>query len=122
MYVVPFLFLQSTSQLILILASYIKPNDRRHPRPAFPKVKPHAPDTLQTPSRSNLTFIGKIKQAIWLASKRFSERDLKYAVKVGVSAAMLAAPAFFDSTRTIFVQNWGDWALISVRALTEGKR
>lgn len=43
------------------------------------------------------------------------ERDIKFALKAGMATAMLAAPAFFDATRPFFVQNWGDWALISVR-------
>jgi hypothetical protein len=32
----------------------------------------------------------------------------------GMAIAMLASPAFFDATRPIFVENWGDWALVSV--------
>lgn len=43
------------------------------------------------------------------------EPKLKYAFKVGMSAAMLTAPAFFDATRPIFTDYKGEWALISVR-------
>ncbi|KAE9403103.1 hypothetical protein BT96DRAFT_990562 [Gymnopus androsaceus JB14] len=85
----------------------------RTPRPSFPKVTPHAPDTIQTPSRKNLTFIGRIKQGMWSLGKRLNERDTKFAVKVGMATAILAAPAFFDSTRAVFVKYQGDWALIS---------
>lgn len=42
------------------------------------------------------------------------ERDIKFALKAGMATAILAAPAFFDVTRPIFVDYWGDWALISV--------
>lgn len=96
------------------IASYILPPPPRHPRPSFPKVRPHAPNTIQTPSRSNLPFIGRLKQRIWSIGHRLTERDTKYAVKAGMATAMLAAPAFFDSTRPLFVAYYGDWALISV--------
>ncbi|KAF9063974.1 Fusaric acid resistance protein-like-domain-containing protein [Rhodocollybia butyracea] len=82
-------------------------------RPVFPKVTPHAPDTIQTPSRKNLNFIGRMKQGIWSLGKRLNERDTKFAVKAGMATAILAAPAFFDYTRAFFVKYYGDWALIS---------
>ncbi|KAJ7590150.1 Fusaric acid resistance protein-like-domain-containing protein [Mycena floridula] len=91
------------------LSSYMKPRSR----PSFPKVRPHAPNTIQTPAWSNLTFIGKIKQSLWTIGTRLRERDTKYAIKTGIACALLAAPAFFDSTRPIFTAYWGDWALIS---------
>lgn len=39
---------------------------------------------------------------------------MKYAIKAGMATAILAAPAFFDATRPIFVDYYFDWALISV--------
>ena len=39
---------------------------------------------------------------------------MKFAVKAGMATAMLAAPAFFDATRPVFVEYRGEWALISV--------
>jgi hypothetical protein len=36
-----------------------------------------------------------------------------------MATALLAAPAFFDQTRPIFVDLWGDWALISVTSYTQ---
>lgn len=39
---------------------------------------------------------------------------MKYAFKAGMATAMLAAPAFFKSTRPTFVEYRGEWALISV--------
>ncbi|KIY46782.1 hypothetical protein FISHEDRAFT_46580, partial [Fistulina hepatica ATCC 64428] len=96
------------------LSQYIIPQEfqRRHPV-WFPKVQPHAPNTIQTPSTANLNFIGRIKQRIWVFGKRLTERDTKYALKVGMAAGLFSGPAFFDSTRPIFVEYWGDWALIS---------
>ncbi|KAK7448857.1 hypothetical protein VKT23_013587 [Stygiomarasmius scandens] len=94
------------------LSNYVRP-EKRGPRPVFPKVKPHAPDTIQTPSRKNLSFVGKTKQWIWSIGKRMTERDIKYAVKAGMATALLAAPAFFDATRPFVLEYNVDWALIS---------
>lgn len=81
---------------------------------AFPKVRPHAPNTIQTPALSDLTLIGRVKQTLWSIGDRLRERDLKYAFKVGMATAILATPAFLDSTRPTFVHYRGEWALISV--------
>lgn len=50
---------------------------------------------------------------LWAFGKRMGERDTKYAIKAGMATALLAAPAFFDSTRPVFLRYQGDWALIS---------
>ena len=81
---------------------------------SFPKVKPHAPNTIQTPGRENLPFWGRFKQSIWAIGARMKENDMKYSFKTGMALAMLAAPAFFESTRPIFTEYRGEWALISV--------
>ncbi|KAH9949028.1 Fusaric acid resistance protein-like-domain-containing protein [Amylocystis lapponica] len=94
------------------LSAYFVPEVTRKPV-FFPKIRPHAPNTIQTPARENLTFIGRIKQSLWALGARLKEQDLKYAFKTGMATAMLAAPAFFDSTRPMFVEYRGEWALIS---------
>lgn len=83
----------------------------------FPKVQPHAPNTIQTPHPANLPFIGRMKRALWDFGGILKERKLKYAFKVGMSTAVLAAPAFFDATRPIFTEYKGEWALISFFAV-----
>ncbi|KAK7001339.1 ArAE-2 domain-containing protein [Favolaschia claudopus] len=93
-------------------SQYIVPAHRRT-HPSFPKVRPHAPNTIQTPGYERLTWIGKVKQWMWRTGNRLGENDTKYAVKAGMATALLAAPAFFDTTRPYFVEYWGDWALIS---------
>ena len=87
---------------------------QRTAQPWFPKVRPHAPDTIQTPPWHTLSLTGKINQTLWSIGKRFGERDTKFALKTGMAVALLAAPAFIDSTRPTFVDFFGDWALISV--------
>lgn len=57
-----------------------------------------------------------MKRALWDFGGILKEPKLKYAFKVGMSAAVLTAPAFFDATRPIFTDYKGEWALISVRA------
>lgn len=98
-------------------AAYFLP-EPAHKAVAFPKITPHAPNTKQTPARKDLSFIDRIGQSIWALGARLRENDLKYAIKAGMATAMLAAPAFFDRTRPIFVEYRGEWALISVTALS----
>ncbi|KAF7315965.1 ArAE-2 domain-containing protein [Mycena indigotica] len=93
-------------------SQYISPAQRRT-HPMFPKVKPHAPNTIQTPAWERLSWLGRIKQRVWAIGTRLTENDTKYAIKAGMATAILASPAFFDATRHIFVDFWGDWALIS---------
>lgn len=95
----------------------IESNERKIPK--FPKVKPHAPNTVQTPSRASLSVAGRLKQSFWELGARLKEPDLKYAFKAGVATAMLASPAFFDSTRRWFVEYRGEWALVSVWLLSD---
>ena len=67
-----------------------------------------------------MSFTGRMKQRLWAFGNRLTERDAKYAIKTGMATAILAAPAFFDSTRPIFIRYYGDWALISVSYLLSG--
>lgn len=85
-----------------------------HKAVSFPKVTPHAPNTIQTPGPEHLTFIGRIKQSIWTFGARLQQQDMKHAFKAGMATAILAAPAFFQASRPIFVEYRGEWALISV--------
>jgi hypothetical protein len=81
---------------------------------SFPKIQPHAPDTIQTPSWNQLSRTGKFKKVLWTFGKTLVQRKSKYAIKAGLATALLASPAFFDATRPLFIEYWGDWALISV--------
>jgi hypothetical protein len=40
--------------------------------------------------------------------------EIKYSIKSGMAVAILAAPAFIESTRETFMEYRGEWALISV--------
>lgn len=108
------MFIIWSVQLTGRLATYFNTERRRDPV-AFPKIRPHAPNTIQTPARSGLTFIGRVQQSLWYIGARMKEPDIKHAFKTGMATAILAAPAFFDSTRPLFLHYRGEWALISVR-------
>ncbi|KAJ6488997.1 Fusaric acid resistance protein-like-domain-containing protein [Mycena sanguinolenta] len=103
---------RKTSGLKRRLSKIMVPAHRRT-HPSFPKVRPHAPNTIQTPAWNRLTWLGKNKQRLWAFGRRLTENDMKYAFKAGMATALLAAPAFFDTTRPIFLNLWGHWALIS---------
>ncbi|KAF9792510.1 Fusaric acid resistance protein-like-domain-containing protein, partial [Thelephora terrestris] len=97
------------------LSSFVLQNDNGPSRPQvhFPKILPHAPNTVLTPKWSTLSLWGRIKQSLWVIGGRLKEPDVKYAVKVGMATAVLAAPAFIRTTRPIFTEYRGEWALIS---------
>ena len=86
----------------------------RRVQPLFPKIRPHAPDTLQTPPHHQLSWFGRLKRMLWAVGRRLRERDTKFAIKTGMATSLLALPAFLEPTRPTFVEYWGDWALISV--------
>ncbi|THH02540.1 hypothetical protein EW145_g6738 [Phellinidium pouzarii] len=94
-------------------SSFITPHTQRRPA-VFPKVRPHAPNTVLTPARTELTRFGRVGQALWRLGGILKRPNAKFAFKAGMATAILAAPAFFDRTRPIFVEYRGEWALISV--------
>jgi hypothetical protein len=83
---------------------------------SFPKVRPHAPDTVQTPSRAGLSAWRRFQLFLWAVGARLRDHDVKYALKTGLATAALAAPAFIPQTRPTFMEYRGEWALISVSA------
>ncbi|CAE6428559.1 unnamed protein product [Rhizoctonia solani] len=81
--------------------------------PLFPKVEPHAPNTALRLSRTQLSTWGRVKQSIWALGQFFRQPEIKYSIKTGMAVAILAAPAFIESTRETFMEYRGEWALIS---------
>ncbi|KAH9991812.1 Fusaric acid resistance protein-like-domain-containing protein [Russula vinacea] len=76
-------------------------------------VRPHAPDTVQTPSRAGLSAWRRFQLFLWAVGARLRDHDVKYALKTGLATAALAAPAFIPQTRPTFMEYRGEWALIS---------
>ncbi|KAL5528798.1 hypothetical protein ACEPAF_7935 [Sanghuangporus sanghuang] len=93
-------------------STFILPNARQG-HPIFPKVRPHAPNTLLTPGREQLSFVQRVGQSIWRLNETLKQNTVKFAFKAGMATALLASPAFFDRTRPIFTDYRGEWALIS---------
>ncbi|KZT51834.1 hypothetical protein CALCODRAFT_442467 [Calocera cornea HHB12733] len=79
----------------------------------FPSLRPHTSNTAQTPARETLPWYWRLRQSLWAWGGRFKEPDVKYALKTGMAAALLTSPAFFESTRQVFLDYRGEWALIS---------
>ncbi|EJD47000.1 hypothetical protein AURDEDRAFT_184209 [Auricularia subglabra TFB-10046 SS5] len=92
--------------------AHLAPNNPRSDT-IFPRVKPHAPNTAQTPPKDSLSFWDRVKRTIWNVTSRVREPDMRYAFKTGLALALLATPAFYDPTRPFFVEYKGEWALIS---------
>lgn len=93
--------------------SNLVPIEPSRTRLAFPRTRAHAPNTYHTPAPSSLSRRGRLKQRIWAILHKLKDGDVRYSVKVGVSTAILAIPAFIDATRPMFVLWRGEWALIS---------
>lgn len=97
--------------------------------PLFPRNQRDVPGTLLLPPRQELPVWAKFKQAFWSFGERINQPDLRYALKVGLAGgewrvinadegeadekAMLAAPAYTEVGRPIFMEYRGEWALIA---------
>ncbi|KAL5507641.1 hypothetical protein ACEPAH_7097 [Sanghuangporus vaninii] len=103
---------QSRPTLSKRFSTFILPNARQR-HPIFPKVRPHAPNTLLTPGREQLSFVQRVGQSIWRLNETLKQNTVKFAFKAGMATALLASPAFFERTRPIFTDYRGEWALIS---------
>lgn len=81
--------------------------------PLFPRNLRDKKGTVLTPRPDNLSLRGKFFNWVWTLGARLREPDMKYAVKTGLGGAILAAPAFAESTRATFLEYRGEWALIA---------
>ncbi|WVQ72128.1 hypothetical protein IAR50_001673 [Cryptococcus sp. DSM 104548] len=81
--------------------------------PLYPKNGRDSASPIVVPSMTSLSWFGKIKQVFWAIGERLRQPDAKYAIKTGMGGAMLAAPAFTEVGRPIFLRYRGEWALIA---------
>ena len=81
------------------------------------------PMTRAAVASKNEKITQRFRYRLWLALGFFRRDDIKFAVKVGIGAALYALPSFLASTRP-FYQHWrGEWGLLSymlVCAMTLG--
>lgn len=79
----------------------------------FPRTQRDERGTLLTPGPQGLSLRRRFYQWAWEIGSRLSEPDMRYAIKTGLAGAMLAAPAYIERTRPIFLEYKGEWALIA---------
>lgn len=77
----------------------------------FPSNRRHAVNTHQTPKAT--TWHDKLQRLVWAVGEFFRQPDTKFSIKAGLGSALLASPAFFPSTRSIFTKYQGQWACLS---------
>ena len=64
-------------------------------------------------SYSTLSFMERLQKKIWLTSFTIAKANIRFGIKVGLGAAILATPAFLSSTRGLYLHFRGEWALVS---------
>ncbi|EPQ26564.1 uncharacterized protein PFL1_05886 [Pseudozyma flocculosa PF-1] len=77
----------------------------------FPSNRRNTVNTAQTPVA--LTFKQRFQRLVWSIGEFLREADTKFAIKAGAGSAILASPAFFESTRPTFKKFQMQWALVS---------
>lgn len=81
--------------------------------PTFPRKGELAPNTATNPLASMLSLKPRLYHKCWEFLERCKKNDIKYAVKVGMATALLAAPAFSDTWRQTFLDWKMEWSLIA---------
>ncbi|WVQ95062.1 hypothetical protein IAU59_002154 [Kwoniella sp. CBS 9459] len=84
--------------------------------PPFPKKRRDSTGSVLGREQRLVTVWGRIKQGFWRLGSRLGEADMKYAIKTGLGGAILAAPAYTEAGRPIFLHYRGEWALIAYLA------
>jgi hypothetical protein len=77
-----------------------------------PSMSSHHFSAASDPSEP---FARRVKKLIWWVGWRLRQADVKYGLKAGIGAAVLAAPAFIDSWRPTYQAYKGHWSIVSVR-------
>ena len=70
------------------------------------------PKHQELPPRPNTTRAA-LKYRIWKSLEKLRKPEIKFAVKVGVGATLLALPAFTERFRDMYTHWRGEWALLS---------
>jgi Fusaric acid resistance protein-like len=79
------------------------PTERKAPRADISMAE----DSEKPPIKQRLF------RRLWNALSLFRRDDMKFAIKVGVGAALYAMPSFIVATRPIYAQWRGEWGLLS---------
>lgn len=81
--------------------------------PLFPRNAPDERKPAVLPARHLLSYLDRIRQTVWNIGAFLKQPDMRYAIKTGLGGAILAAPAFTEIGRPIFLEYRGEWALIA---------
>jgi hypothetical protein len=94
----------SRSGIILLIYLIKERTPRTYPIP-MPKHEesPHRPENKR----------GVLKYRLWKAFEKLRKPEIKFAVKVGLGAVLLALPAFTQRYRDSYTHWRGEWALLS---------
>lgn len=77
----------------------------------FPEMIEGALTSHPTPPAGS--FVAQLKFSIWRLGIHLRDPSIRFAIKAGVGAAILATPAFLESTRPTWIVYRGEWALVS---------
>ncbi|KAK4053138.1 hypothetical protein OIV83_001873 [Microbotryomycetes sp. JL201] len=78
----------------------------------FPQVVDGALTSHQFGSPERRGWIAKFKASVWMLGWRLKQPNIKFAIKTGIGAAILASSAF-DRYRPVWLEYRGEWALLS---------
>ncbi|KAK2750654.1 hypothetical protein FQN57_002727 [Myotisia sp. PD_48] len=73
----------------------------------------HGPESRDSVASNIQARTSSLRYKIWKALRLFRRDDTKFAVKVGVGAALYALPSFLKATRPIYSTWRGEWGLLS---------
>ena len=77
--------------------------------PLFPRVKPNDEVTRSI----TYTLYERARKRLWSTGEFLRQPNIRYAIKTGLGGAILAAPAYTEVGRPIFLEYRGEWALIA---------
>ncbi|WVQ80164.1 hypothetical protein IAT38_002269 [Cryptococcus sp. DSM 104549] len=81
--------------------------------PLFPKNSRNTTSQLTERLQPRFTKFERFMQAWGALEERLEQPDMRYAIKTGLGGAMLALPAYTETTREIFLHYRGEWALVA---------
>lgn len=78
----------------------------------FPPLLDGALTSHDINSTRRLSWVGRVKRSMWRFGAELRRSDIRFGIKTGAGAALLASAAF-TSLRPIWLEWRGEWALIS---------
>ncbi|KAI8340479.1 Fusaric acid resistance protein-like-domain-containing protein [Chlamydoabsidia padenii] len=105
----------SLTSLVLGIKCFFTAGFRSNNDSSFQPNNPHTLDTLHTPTPSN--FVHSFRLGLWSFFSWFRKYQVRYAIKAGLTALVLASMAFIPSTQLYFQTYRMEWTLITALAV-----